>query len=401
MRTTLISLLALAALLRADFNPSQWERLRPLAVREARQVNSVVIDRAVYAASLPSLDDLRIIQDGREVPYTLETSSRSANERDLRPQILDRAVGPEGLSLTLELPAGAGRHNRLGVVTALKDFRIPVRIETSEDGRRWATARQDGYLFDFSGFSSLSLGYPVSTRRYLRATFFGWMRADAVTSARLTYSEERPAIWQTVAAAVPTRSEDGANTVLTFDLGAKVPHSRLLITSNDAAFQRTCQIQTSANGKDWAYAGQGVLYRFEGEAPPALEFPERHNRYLRLRIFNGDNRPVQVSQAEFQALQRRVRFLPETAGEYALYYGNPKAHQPVYDLSAILARRAPAPDVALAPGPEQRNPAYQPPQKPWSERRPELLWITLAIAVLAMGYISVRFLLKVVQTQPK
>jgi hypothetical protein len=404
MRTILVSLLSVTSLVRADLNPSQWEWRRPLAVTEANQVHSVTLDRAVYANSLPGLGDLRVVRGGSEIPYVLDTASRSVDERELRPEILDRSVAREGLMLTLALPR-AERHNRLRITTALKGFRIPVRIETSEDGRRWAAAREDGYIFDFSegesGASSLMVEYPVSTRRYLRATFFGWTGLDAVSSAWLTYCQERPAVWQTLAAAVPSRSEDGKATLLTFDLGAAVPHSRLRIESSDAAFQRACQILTSANGKDWAYVSAGVVYRFPDEAPAALEFPERHDRYLRLRILNGDDRPIQVSRAEFQTLLRRVRFLADSTGEYALLCGNPKANAPSYDLSVILSRRAPAPDVALAAGAARRNPGYKPPEKPWSERHPELLWTTLAIAVLSMGYVTVRFLQKVIQAQPK
>lgn len=404
MRTLLVSLLALALPASADFSPSQWEWRRPLVVAQPGQVHSVVLDRTVYAASLPSLGDLRVVRGGAEIPYVLETSSRSIDERELRTETLDRSVGAEGLSLTLALPR-AERHSRLHITTALRDFRIPVRIETSEDGRRWAAARQDGYIFDFSegesGASSLTIDYPISTRRYLRATFFGWRRLDAVSSARLTYTEERPAVWQTVAWAVPARAEEGKATLLTFDLGTGVPHSRLRIETGDAAFQRACQIQTSANGKDWAYAGPCVLYRFPNEPPPALEFPERHDRYLRLRILNGDDRPIQVSRAEFDTLERRVRFVPDAAGEYALAYGNPKAQSPSYDLAAVLARRAPAPDTPLAAGAPRRNPGYQPPLKPWSERHPEILRITLAVAVLIMGVVTVRFLRKVVRAQAK
>ena len=51
--------------------------------------------------------------------------------------------------------------------------------------------------------------------------------------------------------------------------------------------------------------------------------------------------------------------------------------------------------MLLAPA---ANPGYRPPPppvKPWSERYPQLLYGTLAVAILVMGYVTVRFLLKV------
>jgi len=39
-----------------------------------------------------------------------------------------------------------------------------------------------------------------------------------------------------------------------------------------------------------------------------------------------------------------------------------------------------------------RNAAYRPPQKPWSDRYPALLYSVLAAAIVSMGYVAVRFL---------
>ena len=77
---------------------------------------------------------------------------------------------------------------------------------------------------------------------------------------------------------------------------------------------------------------------------------------------------------------------------------NPKARTPFYDLGAVLARNKEAEEIVLAPGPEQPNASYRPPPapvKPWSDRYPAVLYTTLAAAILAMGYVTVQFLMKV------
>ena len=127
-------------------------------------------------------------------------------------------------------------------------------------------------------------------------------------------------------------------------------------------------------------------------SPLTLDFPEQWDRYLRLRVFNGDDRPVPIERALFETIGRRVKFLPDAAGEYALYYGNPEAKAPSYDLGAVLARRTQAAEIVLAAGAERRNAAYRPPQKPWSDRYPALLYSVLAAAIVSMGYVAVRFL---------
>jgi hypothetical protein len=400
MRKAVLSLLAFTALLRADFNPARWQFRRSLMAGEAQQVSAVTLDRAVYAGAQAGLADLRVIREGAEVPYVIETLTGSAEERELRPGILDRSVVPgAGLQLTLDV-GGAAKHNRLRISTSEVNFRTKVGIETSEDGRRWAVARANGYVFDFSQgdrrVSVLSVDYPVSTRRYVRATFFGWLRTDAVTGAWLTRWQERPSRWQTIATVEPARTEDRRASLLVLDLGAdRLPHSRLRFETGAAPFYRACDIESSPDRKDWRYVAGAVLYRFADEESPALEFAEQHDRYLRLRIFNGDDRPVPVRSVTLETLERRVKFLPAAAGEYWLYYGDPEAQPPTYDLGTILARRSPAPEVLLAAASEQRNPAYRPPPpplKPWSERHPEVLYGTLAAAILGMGYVTVRLL---------
>jgi hypothetical protein len=403
MRIALLSLLCFCTALRADFNAVRWRWLRVLPAGEPGHACTVILDRAVYQGAQVGLADLRLAANGHEVPYILETLTGSAQQTELQPEILNRSVVPgAGLELTLDL-GRAARHNRLRITTSQQNFRIKVRIETSSDGRHWALARNDGYVFDFTqsgrSISVLTVGYPLSTRRYVRVTFFGWMRTDDVTGAWLTDYQERPAVWETIATAEPAREEKDKTSVLTLDLGAaRLPSSRLRLQTGDQPFHRACELEASDDRTTWRYVAQGVLYRFPGEEPSALEFPEQHTRYLRLRIFNGDDAPVPVRRVLLDAVEHRVKFLCGTAGGYTLYYGNPKAAAPAYDLAAILARGAPAPELPITAGPEQKNPVYRPeppPEKPWSERHPGVLYGTLAAAVLVMGYITARFLMKV------
>lgn len=395
-----LSLLALSALARADFDPAHWQFLRPAAAGEAQQVCVLPLDRAVYEGARADLADLRVVRDGREVPYVLETLAGAVEETELRAEVLDRSVvAGARLELTLDL-GRAARHNRLRIATAETNFRVKVRIETSADRRQWALARADGYVFDFTqggrSISVLTVEYPLSTRRFVRATFFGWMKTDAVTGAWLTDYREREAVWQSVALARPARVEDRETSLVIFDLGAeRLPHSRLRIETGAALFHRACEIESSADRKEWRYVGSGVVYRFPDEESLTLSFSEQWDRYLRLRIFNGDDRPVPIERALFETMGRRVKFLPAAAGEYALFYGNPEAKAPSYDLGAILERRTPAIEIVLAVGAEQQNGRYQPPvppQKPLSDRYPVVLYTVLAGAIVSMGYVAVRFL---------
>ena len=117
-----------------------------------------------------------------------------------------------------------------------------------------------------------------------------------------------------------------------------------------------------------------------------------------MRIFNGDNRPVPVQRVYVETLKRVFKFLPAAAGDLWLYYGNPDARPPVYDLAAVLGRQAPIPETTLVIGEWKTNPDYKPPpgqRKPWSEQHPAVLYTVLGLAVVGMGLVTVRFLSKV------
>jgi hypothetical protein len=163
-------------------------------------------------------------------------------------------------------------------------------------------------------------------------------------------------------------------------------------------FHRAVELESSDDAKTWRLVTQGTVFQVANEQSLALSYPERHNRYLRLRIFNGDNRPVPVVRVYVETLKRVMKFMPPSAGDVQLYYGSPDASPPVYDFAAILSRQAPLPETTPLVGEWKVNPDYRSPTepvKPWSERHPALLYGVLGIAVVGMGLVTVRFMLKV------
>jgi hypothetical protein len=411
MRKLLVSPLCLLSLAAAAFDTSPWQyRSRIQPNDDPASIAVVRLAPEVYVRARRDLADLRIVRGGEEVPYLIETLRGSVEDHELEPAILNKSIAPaRGLQITLDL-GGHLKHSRLRISTSETDFRQKVRIETGDDNRRWATARDDGYIFDFSKgdrhVAMLSVDYPVSTRRYVRATIFGWTRIAALGRAWLAYHHEQGAERDVVATVAPERTEDvrTKSSLLLLDLKqAGLPHDRVRLESRDAPFYRAVELEASSDQKNWQYVTSGTVYQIEGESSLSLPFSERHDRYMRLRIFNGDDRPVQVSRVFVEAPARLLRFpMSRGAGDSWLYFGNPDAKPPAYDFAALLARQAPRPEARASLSPIAANPGYRPPPAPvppWSERHPQLLYATLALAVLVMGYVTVRFLMKVTRAQ--
>ena len=405
MRRLLISLLLLAIPSMADFDARHWRFQRTVTVETAGQVHAVILDRAVYEGARTDLGDLRLAVNGHEAPYVLAAARGVITAKEIPPAIFNRVVVP-GRGLQLTFDAGSGQaHNQLRIATGLQNFRIPVKVETSDDGHAWDVARPDGSIFDFSQgdrhVDVLTVDYPLSTRRYVRATFIGWMRPNAVSLAWLTQHGQSETVWQPLATVAPARVEDGEVTNLVFDLGAPhLPYARIRLDSDTPQFYRGCDVQSSADGRAWTYVTTQTLYRLKGDESLTLNFPGSPQRYVRVRVRNGQDRPIAIRQATFETVQQRLKFLPQVPGQYTLYYGNPKALAPVYDLGMILTKRAPEQELVSAAGPQRLTTGYRPdePVKPWSERHPAMLYVTLGLALAGMGWYCVRFLREVKKT---
>jgi Protein of unknown function (DUF3999) len=398
-------LLAVQAILALD--TSRWKVQSAIQVPE-RSANIAVVKltREVYVQSRTDLGDLRVARGNEEIPYLMDTRRGAVEFREIAPPVINQSVAQgRGLQLTLDLGSHF-KHSRIRVSTAQTNFKQKVRIETGDDGRSWSIARQDGYIFDFSQgdrhMALLTVDYPASTMHYVRVTVYGWMKTDAVRQVWAAYRNEIPAERDVMDSVVPERSEDPEtkSSLLLIDLKqAGVPYDRVRLESEPVHYYRAAELETSKDGKDWRFATTGTIFQTASEPSTGLTFGERHERYLRLRIFNGDDKPIPVKRVVIEATVRLLKFfLAAGAGPFYLLTGNPDAKAPFYDLAAVLAREAPQPEVhatLLAPA---DNPGYRPPPppvKPWSERYPQLLYGTLAVAILVMGYVTVRFLLKV------
>ena len=368
-------------------------------------IASIKLTRDVYVRSRADLADLRVVRGGEEIPYLIEVRTGSIEFREIEPAVINQSVIPgRGLQLTLDLGSHL-RHSRIRISTAETNFRQRVRIETSNDERSWAIARDDSYIFDFSHgdrhMALLTVDYPVSTMRYVRVTVLGWMKTKAVRQVWSAYRNERPAEREVMATVQPQRSEDPQtkSSVLLVDLmQSGVPYDCVRADAGPSHYFRAVELETSADAKDWRFVAGGTIFQTESDSSQSLTFSERHDQYLRLRIFNGDDQPVPVNNIALEDTLRLLKFRLAAAGPFYLFTGNPEAKAPSYDLAAVVAREAPPPEVPAALLAPSANPGYcppPPPVRPWSERYPQLLYGTLALAIVVMGYITVRFLLKV------
>ena len=385
----------------ADFVPSAWQ-YRKLIRTEVRPANSLRIDREVYLAAREDLADLRVVHGSDEVPYLVVVSSSEAKEHEVSATMQDRAVTATGVEAVMSF-SRVVPHNRLTIQSQISNFRHKVQVYSSPDGRDWALVKKDAYVFDFTAdehhASLLTIDYPTSTRRFLKVVIEGAKDPAILSGASVLLREERPAVWQEMAKfddPHPVEDDKRHSTSYDLDFGsAGAPRDRMVLTIPDPAFHRSISTSFSDDGKEWIPDTFGTVYRTEGSESLQVPIGSSRARHLRVTLYHGDDRPLKLTSVSIEAIARNVIFPSQSAGDYWLYFGNPKTRQPSYDLAMVLAKGTLDGAVSVTAEGRQENPGYkapEPPVKPLSERSPALLYGVLGLAVLGIGYFTLRFM---------
>jgi hypothetical protein len=114
---------------------------------------------------------------------------------------------------------------------------------------------------------------------------------------------------------------------------------------------------------------------------------------VEVAVENGDDLPLAIAAVRLEMRQREVCFdaAAASAGELALFYGDPRLATPVYDYERLFAVSEKTAVARL--GRERLNATYRAPAKAaetFAERHPGVVWIALAGAICALGTVAFR-----------
>jgi hypothetical protein len=403
-----VVLAALAALLtiaaRADFSGPDWRYFKDLTGPQATGFQVVTLDPEVLASAQPGLFDLRLIgEDSAEVPYQVQaqTEERRVEPVAARLYNLSRVPG-KGTRFELDLGPGGAATTDITINTPSANFRYQVVVEGSNDARDWAVLRADGAIFDFTkdvSARSTTVNMPETRFRYLRVTVRDAggppLKVDGASAAREVSRPAERAGLKVLTTSIRQDPKRRATDVW-LDLGyPRQPFDTVDVLFPDDNVKRRCEV-CACDGPDRpALVASSVLFRyhtstFTGEQT-RLTFGEARGRYVIVSICNGDNPPLKVSGARLYGVPRSIVFSAGQGRRLRLFYGA-NARPPEYDLSEFLKLQPVATGTVLALAPQQENPAYRPPRQPWTEERPWLMWVIIAVAGLVIGGLIIRLM---------
>jgi hypothetical protein len=382
-----------------------------------------VIDPQIFPHAAPSLKDLRLYQDGHEVPYAITLSEPQQPDSDTA-QI--RNLGLRGHNIVFDVEMPNRPYTDVTLNLAGQDFLATATVS----GTRDPNYSNQTSLGDFTLFDLTTQHLSRSTTLHLQETNLPYLHIELAVSpapgahtftttpqtlqqmvlgVTVPPSREAQSLYTTAArsTAITQRSHQS---IATFALAERIPIERLSVDISPtfkANFSRDVRINDHpTNTSDTsALAGEalaGTIFRVhltqsgreirqqQLSLPATLGSNMQSAATVEVAIDNGNDTPLPIAAILLEMRQRKICFDAPTANPLTLYYGDPSLTAPQYDYARLYSPSGEIHTAQLSP--EQLNPAYRdrPDQRPLTERRPHLLWIALLAVICVLAVVAIR-----------
>lgn len=368
----------------------------------------------VFPHAARDLQDVRLFQGEREVPYAL----RVATSHPAMPTVRQlNNLGTVNGNTTFEADPPPGSYNEATLESTAHDFIAAVTVTGIPAGKGVAPVTLGTFtIFDLTSQKlgrSMVLHLPQSTFPHLRFEIKGHVKPEEVTG--ITFESEATGENETayVTAAVGGPMwQDGRRSVLTITVPPHVPVDRIAFVPTDGAppaFSRDVTVTEQLprinppqdDEEPYALRFSGNLQRVhrqqEGRRVDVENLtldtpgtPAVTAATWQISVDNGDDAPLPFKAVELRMRQRDICFESGGGATYTLYYGDSSRKRPSYDYERLFS---PAEHPARASlEPEQANAGYEPlaDSRPFTERHPALLWVGLLLTVAVLGFVALR-----------
>lgn len=406
----IIALLSLALPAAADLPKGEWSVARPLALPELSTPGLVYLPLDEEALTAQDISEYRIVQDGRiEVPYRIIKEDGETQVDDVPNKTVDWSERSDARGkltdiITLDLGESAPPVNVVRFGLGGEGFRATVIVEeVATVGGTGRVVTTDKVYRRGAGFVKDAVTFPPSKQRYLRLTIQREEGKLPTIERISTWRELEIPLTLITAPTKLSRKEDYKHrlTILNLDPGKLTRDLREAVFEvGEPRFSRSITIEvvptTPLPGEKPVYTETSWdrLNREKPGAPVKLPIDIYSARYLRIKIENGDDRPLSISSVKLFRIRRGLVFEADPAQKYELWYGRKNAPRPTYDLAKLplVVRPTDLPMASL--GAPTRLPTAPPPPPPWSKSHPAVFWGILVAVVLLLVLIIVSALKK-------
>ena len=392
-----------------------WKYFRPIdaPAADSPRIAALALPQQVYAHAAPSLADLRVIDDtAAEVPYFLHSREQSAYFAPPFPAtIMENSFSPGNYTqLVLDLAKYNRFHSSLRIETPENEFMQWVEIDASDDASVWRIVQEHAPIFRFlqEGHGGTDVvQYSPNNARYLRVRILDGSKRFPVTRVEIVATPpEKPEGEPFRVNFVSAKSTAPNQTAWSADLGGgNAPVREVRFEVGPEEFVREVTIQSSRDNAHWFVTDTGEIFRFTqgthqceelsvpmGARPgPYLSQPFVPDRYLRVEIANGNDKPLADVVPRAYIAAQHVVFQQRPGRTYRLLYGQSEAKPAQYDLRRRVNQIQINAAVAVSAGAEDENSAWTDPRA-WTETHGFVVWFGVGFAVLLLAYTAIQSL---------
>jgi hypothetical protein len=375
----------------------------------------IVISPQIFPNAAPSLKDLRLYQEHREVPYAI-TLSEPLQPDNESARVLN--LGLRGRTIVFDLAMPARPYTEVGLNLDGKDYLATATVSGSND----LSAKSSTHLGEFTLFDLSSQHLSRNTTLELQESSFPYLHIELTASpapgnvnftatprmvagATVPPSREAQTLY-TTAVETNTIVQRGHRTIATFVLPERIPIERVsfrVAPDFKSNFSRDVRISDRPTGTPPA-AGEniaGTILRVkltqagreireqQLSVPATIGSNLQSAAIVEVAVENGNDAPLPLAAVSLEMRERKLCFDAPTSAPLTLYYGDSALTAPQYDYARLFSTAGSIRTAEL--GSEQKNPVYRsrPDTRPITERHPELLWIALLTVICSLGVVAV------------
>lgn len=355
--------------------------------------------------------DLRIVTEKKEdVPWQIISRRPEKLKEELQAQMRNLSRTEKGETwLELLIDKQPARVNAVEIITSDTDFSRQVQVLGSPDGKSWNTLRKDGVIFDINRGEKLRhtrITFPQASFRYLALKIAnGDAQPLTITDAKAFQENDSQGQTYTIQGKTdkPEINASRKENSIAVHMNTVFPLDRLVIATTERNFQRTVEVQIKRGNGDWERWAQGTVFSFDTptmhESQLAIDMPEVSTRDFRLVFKNLDSPPLSIIGVNGEGYRRLLVFKQQAGQKLYLFWGNPLAQQPQYDLAGLIAKQKldELPMAYLSQSKQNTKFAGNNARLPFTERYKYLLYVVVTMAIAGLIFVQYRVFRRVEQ----
>lgn len=421
-----------ARLALCDVATKNWEFSKTIRIIDySKKAVAIPLDAQVYNSAKEDLGDLRVLgPKDEECPYAITVQNEVKKEQKLESNVISKQITPTDSVIVVELKEPLKPFNGLKVIPESNNFARKITVEGSNDNKNWEIIRKgmivysfafqmayksfeqytneiyEGYGFGKYSEENLAFQFPESSFKFVRVTVPHDKDKEPVELKNLEIFKivkvdaEEESHNSSLIKIQPDAENKSIENIVDFKY-KNIPLSRIDINTDQSNFFRKVEVAGSNDLKEWKNLASGIIFSIsigeETERNTKINIGNAKCRYIKIKVFNGDNKAIKITSVKGYGLKKYLVIMPERSIQYKLLYGNPGAKEVSYDLNAVIRGKTIDSFGKGTLDNEVRNDRYEPSKerKPWTEDKPYILWTAMCIIIFGMIFLGSQVIKKI------